>query len=179
MVGCWLKSNSSWDLSGSTSTLESVASIRWATFLGGSAGSAGLLSSSSSAIAVRLRLLLLLTVVKLGNTYALFRSVSLRIRLGLKARVSKLSRWVKACLLGDGAKPALETALRSDSDSSTSARWLCCTAPVPWALLLFGSRLAAPVDGPGWLPTHTLSTSSSSSSLPSLSSDPSGEGSLL
>ena len=89
LVGCWLELNSPWDLSGSTSTLESVASIRRATFLGGSAGSAGLFSSSSTAIAARLRLLLLLTAVKLGNINAFFQSVSLPIPLGFKARVFK------------------------------------------------------------------------------------------
>ena len=147
---------------------------------GGSAGSAGLLSSSSSGIAARLRLLLLLTAVKLGNTDAFFRSVSLPIRLGFKARVSKLPKWVKACLLGEVEKPASETASESDSDSSTSVEWLGCTAPAPWAVLLFGAHLAAPADDSGWLPTDILLLLLlSSSSLPSLSCDLSGEGSLL
>ena len=135
LVGCWLELNFPWDLSGPTSTPESIASIRRATFLWGSAGSAGLLGSSSSVIAASLRLLLLLTAVMLDNSDAFFRSVSLPIQLGFKARVSKLPRRVKACLLGDGEKPASETASESDSDSSTSGEWLRCTAPVPWAVL--------------------------------------------
>ena len=90
----------------------------------GSAGSSGLLSSSSSVMAARLHLLLLLTAVKLGNTNAFFRSVYLPIRLGFKARVSKLPRWVKAWLLEGGEKPASETASESDSDESTKAKWL-------------------------------------------------------
>jgi len=60
--------------------------------------------------------------------------------------VSKLPRWVKACLLGGGKQPASETASESDGPSSTSAEWLGCTAPLPWAVLLFGARLAAAAD---------------------------------
>jgi len=63
--------------------------------------------------------------------------------------VSKLPRSVKACLLGGGEKPASETPSESDSDSSTSAEWLGCTAPVPWAVLLFGARVAAAADDSG------------------------------
>ena len=96
-------------------------------------------------------MLLLLTAIKLGNTDAFFRSVSLPIQLGFKARVSSLPRWVKACLLGGGEKPASETASESDSDSSTSVEWLGCTASVPWAVLLFGARLGAAADDSGYI----------------------------
>ena len=115
--------------------------------LGGSAELAGWLGSSSSVIAARLLLLLLRGAVRLGNSNAFFRLVSLpNSRLGLKARVSKLARWIKACLPGDGEEPegkaeitgvvrlgpVLAGTSESDSDWSTSARRLrCCNRFTP------------------------------------------------
>ena len=55
----------------------------------------------------------------------------------------------KTVLTGGGEKLASETASESDSDSSTSAQWLGCTTPIPWAVLLFGARLAAAAEDSG------------------------------
>ena len=171
MVGCRLRLTSPWSLSSSPSILLSSIDTPQATFLGGSAASAGLFGSSASAMAARVHWPLLLTALHVDSQNTFCRSVSLPLcRLDLKAGMPKSAGGAESCLLGDSMKLkskacttlVAELRLESGSGSLTSAGPLRTLRlvfrmllPVVMVLNLVMILFAAAADDLGWWPSES------------------------